>query len=62
MNEFGDVQLQLELSEMSSVIKSILPQVIKGAVSRNSVKLGSYKMPVELRETCKYPLKSLKKG
>ena len=24
---------------------------IKGAVSRNSVKLGNYKMPVKLRET-----------
>ena len=26
---------------------------IKGAVSRNSAKLGNYKMPVELRETQK---------
>ena len=25
--------------------------VLKGAVSRNSVKLGNYKMPVKLRET-----------
>ena len=24
---------------------------VKGAVSRNSAKLGNYKMPVELRET-----------
>ena len=24
---------------------------LKGAVSRNSVKLGNYKMPVKLRET-----------
>ena len=25
--------------------------VVKGAVSRNSAKLGNYKMPVKLRET-----------
>ena len=25
--------------------------VLKGAVSRNSAKLGNYKMPVKLRET-----------
>ena len=25
--------------------------LLKGAVSRNSVKLGNYKMPVKLRET-----------
>ena len=26
-------------------------QLLKGAVSRNSAKLGNYKMPVKLRET-----------
>ena len=25
--------------------------ILKGAVSRNSAKLGNYKMPVKLRET-----------
>ena len=28
-------------------------KVLKGAVSRNSAKLGNYKMPVRLRETQK---------
>ena len=35
---------------------------VKGAVSRNSTKLGNYKMPVKLRETYKKPLKTLKEG
>ena len=33
-----------------------------GAVSRNSAKLGNYKMPVKFRETLKQPLKTLKEG
>ena len=33
---------------------------IKGAVSRNSAKLGNNKMPVKLRETLKKTLKTLK--
>ena len=27
------------------------PSMLKGAVSRNSAKLGNYKMPVKLKET-----------
>ena len=38
------------------------PRVFKGAVSRNSAKLGSYKMSVKVRETLKQPLKTLKEG
>ena len=29
----------------------VVRHLIKGAVARNSAKLGNYKMPVELRET-----------
>ena len=36
--------------------------LFKGAVSRNSAKLGNYKMPVKFRETLKQPLKTLKEG
>ena len=32
-------------------VRLILGSFIKGAVSRNSAKLGSNKMPVKLRET-----------
>ena len=31
-------------------VQEVLP-TLKGAVSRNSAKLGNYKMPVKLRET-----------
>ena len=33
------------------LIIKITAQNVKGAVSRNSAKLGNYKMPVKLRET-----------
>ena len=38
---------------MNSFEKTALisPDTFKGAVSRNSAKLGNYKMPVKLRET-----------
>ena len=38
---------------MHSTFLLILPltEIIKGAVSRNSAKLGNYEMPVKLRET-----------
>ena len=32
------------------------------SLSRNSAKLGNYKMPVKLRETYKSPLKTLTEG
>ena len=35
---------------------------IKGAVSRNSAKLGNYKMLVKSIETKKKPFKTLKEG
>ena len=36
--------------------------LVKGALSRNSAKLGNHKMPVKLRETQKEPLETLKEG
>ena len=38
-------------NETSSAVRS--HQWYQGAVSRNSAKLGNYKMPVKLRETYK---------
>ena len=38
------------------------PRVFKGAVSRNSAKLGNYKMSIKLRETKKKAPKSLKES
>ena len=32
-------------------VDSLFVLLVKGAVSRNSAKLGNYKMPVKLRET-----------
>ena len=37
--------------QYKSMIFYCQPELIKGAVSRNSAKLGNYKMPVKLRET-----------
>ena len=41
MAEHGDMPL----------MPPILPPGVKGAVSRNSARLGNYKMPIKLRET-----------
>ena len=41
--------LKVQMTEVS--ITMLLTQHFKGAVSRNSAKLGNYKMPVKLRET-----------
>ena len=47
----------IPLSLQSGILKNIRSRVlqeifvIKGAVSRNSAKLGNHKMPVNLRET-----------
>ena len=44
------VVMVLETS-MKLQLKRHVTLELKGAVSRNSAKLGNYKMPVELRET-----------
>ena len=42
----GEIRDQLYLG-----VKKKLKLKIKGAVSRNSAKLGNYKIPIKLRET-----------
>ena len=44
-----DQKLLLEKNFIANLEK--IKKLLKGAVSRNSAKLGNYKMPVKLRET-----------
>ena len=39
------------MSSLVDVASAIITAILKAAVSRNSGKLGNYKMPVKLRET-----------
>ena len=41
------------LRTIEEVVNVLVTKLLKGAVSRNSAKLGNYKMPVDLRETLK---------
>ena len=41
------------LRTIEEVVNVLVTKLLKGAVSRNSAKLGNYKMPVKLRETLK---------
>ena len=54
-NESVSYDELLRLAELPSFVNRRLQEIailmFKGAVSRNSAKLGNYKMPVELRET-----------
>ena len=54
-NESVSCDELLRLAELPSFVNRRLQEIVilmfKGAVSRNSAKLGNYKMPVKLRET-----------
>ena len=52
--KYAILRVQMSTPYTSASVKTrlnILVLLLKGAVSRNSVKLGNYKMPVKLRET-----------
>ena len=54
-NESVSYDELLRLAELPSFVNRRLQEIailmFKGAVSRNSAKLGNYKIPVKLRET-----------
>ena len=52
-NESVSYDELLRLAELPSFVNRRLQEIamFKGAVSRNSAKLGNYEMPVKLRET-----------
>ena len=46
-------QILFTYEQLKKFVNVLVTKLLKGAVSRNSAKLGNYKMPVDLRETLK---------
>ena len=46
-------QILFTYEQLKKFVNVLVTKLLKGAVSRNSAKLGNYKMPVKLRETLK---------